>query len=328
MFWSGRAVVVTGAADFLGSHLVGMLVDLGAEVVAVIQDELPATPIRESWHDRVTVVRGAVEDPGLVERVLGNYGVETVFHLAAQSRAQVGNDHPVAAFQANIAGTWILLEAARRTSGVAQVVVAGTDEIYGNSASPAFDEDVPLRTLDPYTASRGCADLLARSYAYKYALPVVVSRCGQFFGPGDIDWRGLIPGTIRALVEGRRPVVSLPRTLTRDYLYVIDGALSHLQLAERLAEQAVLAGEAFNFSTERPLSVLELVEMLQIASGTRLEAELQDPNTAEPDRRSLSAAKARQLLGWAPGHTIEEALILTLRWYRDYLSNPEAAAVT
>ena len=203
--------------------------------------------------------------------------------------------------------------------------MASSDDVYGGASKPAFDEDVPLRTLDSYAASRACADLVARSYARSYDLPVVVSRCGQSFGPGDTDWRGLIPSTIRALIDGRPPVVALPANLTRDYLYVIDGARAHLLLAEQLAGDRTLAGEAFNFSTERPLSVLELVEMLQIVSGTRLPVEVQDDSPEESERRGQSATKARQRLGWSPGHTVEEAMILTMRWYRDHLRNPEPA---
>jgi CDP-glucose 4,6-dehydratase len=324
-FWSGRSVAVTGATGFLGSHLVGMLVDLGADVVVLIRDEVPTSPIRDHWQHRVAVVRGSVEDLGAVERLLGDYEATTVFHLAAQSRPTTNSDNPLSTFRTNITGTWNLLEAARRTTGVAQVVVASSDDVYGGATKPAFDEDVPLRTMDAYGASRACPDLVARSYAKSYALPVVVSRCGQPFGPGDTEWRGVIPGTIRALVEGREPVIALPANLTRDYFYIVDAAQSHLLLAERLAEDPGLSGEAFNFSTERPLSVVELVEMLQIVSGTKLEATLQPPSTEESERRGQSATKARQVLGWSPGHTIEEAMILTMRWYRNHLKNPETA---
>jgi len=326
-FWSGRAVAVTGATGFLGSYLVGMLVDLGADVAVLIRDDVPVTPIREHWQNRVAAVRGTVEDLAGVERLLGEYEATTVFHLAAQVRTNSSNDRPLSAFQTNIAGTWNLLETARRSANVAQVVVASSDDIYGGGTKPTFDEDVPLRTLDSYSASRGCADLLARSYAKSYALPVIVSRCGYAFGPGDTDWRGLIPGTIRALIEGRPPVVALPANLTRDYLYVVDAARCHLLLAERLAADPTLRGEAFNFSTEQPLSVVELVEMLQIVSGTKLEAEVQVAAANDADRRGQSSTKARQRLGWSPGHTIEEAMILTMRWYRDFLRNPETVAL-
>jgi CDP-glucose 4,6-dehydratase len=327
-FWSGRAVAVTGATGFVGSHLVGMLVDLGAEVAVLIRDEVPVTPIRGHWQNRVAVVRGTVEELSEVERLLGEYEVTTVFHLAAQGRPNTTSDRPLSAFQANISGTWNLLEAARRSTKVAQLVVASSDDVYGGPTKPAFDEDLPLRTLDSYAASRACADLLARSFAKSYGVPIIVSRCGQSFGPGDLDWRGLIPGTIRALIEGRPPVVNRPANLTRDYLYVLDAARCHLLLAEHLAEDPTLSGEAFNFSTEQPLSVIELIEMLQIVSGTKLDAEVQVASAEQFERRGQSATKARQRLGWSPGHTIEEAMILTMRWYRDYLRNPEAVRLS
>jgi CDP-glucose 4,6-dehydratase len=318
-FWRHRSVAVTGATGFLGSHLVSLLVDAGAQVVALIRDEVPPTPIVDTWRNRVAVVRGAIEDQGVVERMLGEYEATAVFHLAAQTQVKVANANPVSTFESNVLGTWSLLEAARRSPHVAQVVVASSDKAYGEQRALPYAEEMALLAVHPYDVSKACADMVAVSYARTFGVPLAITRCGNFFGPGDINWERLVPGTIRSLLEGRRPVIRSNGKLTRDYLYVIDGALCYLRLAEALAGKPELAGEAFNFSAERPLTVLELVEMLQIAVGSHLEPDVQATASHEIEHQYLSATKARRLLGWSPGHTVEEAVILTVRWYRDFL---------
>jgi CDP-glucose 4,6-dehydratase len=322
-FWRHRRVAVTGGSGFLGSHLVGMLVDLGADVALLLRDDVPPTPIASRWHGRVSVIRGAVEDQALVERLLGEYEVRTLFHLAAQTQVQVANDNPISTFTSNVTGTWSLLEAARRSPRVTEIIVASSDKAYGAQPTLPYTEDMPLLAVHPYDVSKACADLLATSYARTFNLPVAVTRCGNFFGPGDTNWERLVPGTIRALVEGQRPVIRSDGTLTRDYLYVVDAAHSYLQLAEALAQHPEVAGQAWNFSAERPVSVTELVEMLQIATGTKLEPDIKATASNEIDHQYLSSAKARQVLGWQPGHTVEEALILTVRWYEKYLRRSE-----
>jgi CDP-glucose 4,6-dehydratase len=326
LFWQHRRVAVTGATGFVGSHLVGNLVDLGAKVVILVRDEVPLTPAAESWWHQVSVVRGAVEDLRVVERLFGEYEVETGFHLAAQSQVQVANENPISTFEANIRGTWSVLEAGRRSRHLGQLLVASSDKAYGSQRALPYTEQMPLLAANPYDVSKACGDMLAASYARTYLLPVVITRCGNLFGPGDTNWERLVPGTIRSLLEGRRPVIRSDGSLTRDYLYVIDAVMAYLQLAEALAEQRELAGEAFNFSAERPVSVLEFVEMLQIAAATHLEPDVRGTASHEIGHQYLSAAKARQILGWSPGHTVEEALILTVGWYQQYLRGlPEAA---
>jgi CDP-glucose 4,6-dehydratase len=316
---------VTGGSGFLGSHLVGMLVDLGANVAVLMRDDVPLTPVGQRWQGQVAVVHGSVENQPTVERLLGEYEIATVFHLAAQTQVQVANENPVSTFTANVAGTWSVLEAARHSPRIAQVLVASSDKAYGAQPMLPYSEDMPLLGVHPYDVSKACADLLATSYARSFNLPVAITRCGNFFGPGDTNWERLVPGTIRSLIEGQRPLIRSDGTLTRDYLYVVDGARSYLQLAEALAEHPEVSGQAWNFSAERPVSVLELVEMLQIAAGTKLEPDIKGTASNEIDHQYLSATKARQMLGWKPGHTLEEALILTVRWYRDYLRREEEA---
>jgi CDP-glucose 4,6-dehydratase len=318
-FWRGRPVAVTGATGFLGSHLTAQLVGLGAHVVVLVRDDVPGSPIADTWADKVSVVRGAAEDQDVVERMLGDYEVRTVLHLAAQSQVGVANLHPVATYEANVAGTWSVLEAVRRSPRVSEVVTASSDKAYGAQPELPYDEDMPLLAVNPYDVSKACADLISTSYHRTFGVPVCVTRCGNFFGPGDRNWERLVPGTIRSLLRGDAPIIRSDGTMVRDYLYVVDGALAYLRLAEAMAADPAVIGEAFNFSTETPLTVLELVALLQKAAGTTLEPDIRGTATHEIDRQFLSAAKARKVLDWAPTITMEDALAETVRWYRGYL---------
>ena len=321
-FWRHRSVAVTGATGFLGSHLTGELVELGANVVVLVRDEVPSTSIAQRWTNRVTVVRGNVEDQALLERTIGEYEVHTVLHLAAQSQVGVANRSPASTWSANIAGTWSVLEAARRSSTVEQVVTASSDKAYGTQPELPYDESMPLLARNPYDVSKACADLLAASYAHTWDLPVCITRCGNLFGPGDVNWERLVPGTIIAFMAGRRPVIRSDGTLVRDYLYVRDAALAYLRLAEAMAEDGDLHGEAFNFSAETPVSVLELVAILQRIMGTDLEPDVRATARNEIPSQHLSAAKARKLLGWYPQWSLEGALADTIAWYRANAPEP------
>lgn len=324
-FWHERPVAVTGATGFLGSHLTSALAALGARVVALVRDTVPSSAIRDEWWPKVSIVTGAVEDQSLVERMLGEYEVATVFHLAAQTQVGVANRHPVPTYEANVRGTWALLEAARRSGMVRQIVTASSDKAYGEQAVLPYTEDMPLLAVNPYDVSKACSDLVAQSFARVHDVPVVVTRCGNIFGPGDTNWERLVPGTLRLLLNGQRPVIRSDGTMTRDYLYVVDGVLAYLRLAEALSENPALAGEAFNFSTESPLSVLQLVAMLQAATGTELEPDIRATVRHEIPHQYLSAAKARTMLGWEPRHGMAEAIAETVDWYRDALSFPDGA---
>ncbi len=265
------------------------------------------------------MVHGAVEDQHAVERLLGEYEIRTVLHLAAQSQVGVANRNPVATYEANIAGTWALLEAARRSPRVEQVVTASSDKAYGAQPALPYDEEMPLLAVNPYDVSKACADLISTSYHRTFEVPVCVTRCGNFFGPGDQNWERLVPGTIRSLLRGERPVIRSDGTMVRVYLYVVDGALAYLRLVEGMARDPGVVGEAFNFSTETPLTVLELVDALQQAAGTALEPDIRATATHEIDSQFLSAAKARKVLGWAPTVSVETALVETVDWYRRHL---------
>ncbi|HJR24936.1 MAG TPA: GDP-mannose 4,6-dehydratase [Acidimicrobiales bacterium] len=318
-FWRHRPVAVTGATGFLGSHLTAQLVDAGAAVVVLVRDEMPPSAVSAAWTDKVAVVHGAVEDQAVVERMLGDYEVRTVLHLAAQSQVGVANRNPLGTYEANVAGTWAVLEAVRRSPLVQQVVTASSDKAYGAQPQLPYDEEMPLLAVNPYDVSKACADLISTSYHRTFGVPVCITRCGNFFGPGDRNWERLVPGTIRSLLRGERPVIRSDGTMVRDYLYVVDGALAYLRLVEAMAADPSVLGEAFNFSTETPLTVLELVAALQEAAGTDLELDIRATATHEIDSQFLSAAKARKVLGWAPTVSVEQALVETVAWYREQL---------
>jgi len=318
-FWRSRPVAVTGATGFLGSHVVSQLVDLAADVVVLVRDDIPPSPISAQWTDRVARVAGSVEDQATLERVLGDYEVRTVIHLAAQSQVGVANRNPVGTFEANVQGTWALLEAARRSPRVEQVVTASSDKAYGAQPVLPYDEEMSLLANNPYDVSKACADMLSQTYHHSFGVPVTITRCGNFFGPGDRNWERLVPGTIRSVLRDERPIIRSDGTMVRDYLYVVDGARAYLQLVEAMANDPSLHGEAFNFSTETPLSVLELVEMIQKAAGSDLEPDIRATATHEIEKQFLSAAKARRVLGWRPLYTMSEAVELTVDWYRSYL---------
>jgi CDP-glucose 4,6-dehydratase len=319
-FWRYRPVAITGATGFLGSHLTARLVASGAAVVVLERDRVPDSHISAPWRDQVSVVQGDVTDQATVERLLGEYEVRTVFHLAAQTQVVVANDNPVSTFDANIRGTWSLLEAVRRSPRIEQVVTASSDKAYGSQPVLPYDEDMALLAINPYDVSKACGDMLSQTYHRTYGCPVAITRCGNFFGPGDRNWDRLVPGTIRSLLRGERPVIRSDGTLVRDYLYVIDGALAYLRLAEAMATDARVAGEAFNFSTETPVTALELVESIQKAIGSSIEPDIRASATHEIPAQSLSARKAREWFGWVPLFTIDGALAATVEWYRDELT--------
>jgi CDP-glucose 4,6-dehydratase len=319
-FWRDRRVAVTGGTGFLGSHLVRELVERGAQVAVLARDAVPPTSIGETWQGSVALVHGPAEDAELVERMLGEYEVETVFHLAAQSQVGVANRNPRSTWEANIQGTWAVLEAVRRSPKVSQLVTASSDKAYGAQPELPYDEAMPLLAVNPYDVSKACADLISQCYAQTYDVPVCITRCGNFFGPGDQNWERLIPGTIRSLLRGERPVIRSDGTMVRDYLHVADGAAAYLLLAEQMAGRPDLAGEAFNFSSETPLSVLELVARIQSVMGTSLEPDVRNEASHEIDEQFLSAAKARRVLGWEPRATLEEGLAETVDWYRAELA--------
>jgi CDP-glucose 4,6-dehydratase len=319
-FWQDRPTLVTGATGLLGGWLVRRLLDAGADVVCLVRDWVPQSEfVRARLMDQVKVVNGDVRSQSLVERVLGEYEIDTVVHLAAQTIVGIANRNPVSTFKTNIGGTWALLEACRRSPTVKQIVVASSDKAYGEHKQLPYSEDAPLTGRHPYDVSKSCADLIAQSYAATYDLPVAVTRCGNFYGGGDLNWNRIVPGTIRSVLRGQRPVIRSDGSFIRDYFYVEDGAAANLTLVERLAADKNLIGHAFNFSNESQVTVSELVNRVLKTMGSDLEPDVRSEAVNEIREQYLSAVKAREVLGWKPLFTLDDGLRRTIDWYREFL---------
>ncbi|MDP3278176.1 MAG: GDP-mannose 4,6-dehydratase [Deltaproteobacteria bacterium] len=320
-FWLDRPVFVTGATGLLGSNLCAALVDAGADVIALVRDEVARTRFADlGLHQRVTVVRGALEDDALLTRTVNEYAVDTVFHLGAQTIVGTANRHPRSTFEANVRGTWNVFEAVRAVRTVTRVIFASSDKAYGSHEVLPYAEDAPLRGEHPYDVSKSAADLIAQSYAKSFALPVTITRCGNLFGEGDLNFNRIVPGTIRDVLRGRNPVIRSDGTPIRDYFYVQDAVLAYCALARAMEGQSH-RGEAFNFSLEQQVSVLELVAMiLEILGAETLRPDVRAEASNEIARQYLSAQKARNLLQWSPRFSLREGLVRTISWYRERLA--------
>lgn len=320
-FWRDRPVLVTGATGFLGGWLVQRLVAAGADVICLVRDWVPRSVLlQDELLNQVKLVRGDVRDQALLERTLGEYEVDTVFHLAAQTIVSIANRNPVSTFQTNIQGTWCLLEACRRSPVVRQIVVASSDKAYGDQEQLPYAEDTPLQGRHPYDVSKSCADLLTQAYALTYGLAVAVTRCGNFYGGGDLNWNRIVPGTIRSVLRGQRPVIRSDGEYVRDYLYIEDAAAAYMALAEQMVLKAGLRGQAFNFSNENQVTVLELVRLILTLMNSSLEPEVCNQASNEIRYQYLSAAKSRRELGWTPLFSLEDGLQRTIAWYGDFLN--------
>ncbi|GAB4300373.1 MAG: GDP-mannose 4,6-dehydratase [Oscillatoriaceae cyanobacterium] len=326
-FWQDRSVLVTGCTGLLGSWMVQELVSRGANVVGLVRDWVPQSRLfTEDLSHKITTVYGQIEDLATLERAINEHEIDTVFHLAAQTIVGVANREPLGTFEANIKGTWNLLEACRRVGGVSRIIVASSDKAYGDQDILPYDETTPLQGEHPYDVSKSCADLIARTYFVTYGLPVCVTRCGNFYGGGDLNFNRIVPGTIRSVMRGESPIIRSDGTYIRDYFYVKDGVLAYLHLAEQMDRTEIL-GEAFNFSNELQITVLDLVQKIVRLMGEKnLEPLILNQARHEIKHQYLSAIKARQMLHWQPRYSLETALLETIDWYRDFLA-PITSAV-
>lgn len=322
--WSASNVLVTGATGVVGSRLVQHLLRLGANVTCFVRDHDPASAL---WFDgdidRVAVATGRLEVYEHVRAAIVEREIDTVFHLGAQAIVGVGQIDPMATMESNVRGTWHVLETCRLYGArVRRIVVASSDKAYGECERLPYTESTALAARHPYDVSKCCADMIAQSYALSYRLPLAIARCGNIFGPGDINWSRLIPGTIRSALRGERPVIRSDGTLVRDYLYVDDAVRAYLALAEWAGGEPDAAQRAFNFSSNAPLSVLDMTQrILEACRRTDLTPDVRNQASGEISAQHLDSTRAHHVLGWAPQVEIRDALRESVAWYERYLGH-------
>ena len=315
-FWQGRSVLVTGAAGLLGGWVCRSLVGAGARVGGLDIDWSHGSVL--DGGDAVKRLDGDVRDRATMDRVLGNEEIDTVVHLAAQAIVGPANESPVETFEHNILGTWVTLDACRQRPEVTSVVVASSDKAYGDHGAVPYEEGMALLGRHPYDVSKTCTDVLAQTYAASFSTPVGITRCGNMYGGGDTEWSRIVPGTIRSVLRGERPIIRSNGQFVRDYLFVEDAADGVLVLAEATATDGALIGDAFNFSADARLSVLEVVERILKLVDSDLEPDVRNEAVNEIPEQRVSAKKAYDVLGWSPAHTLDEGLARTVDWYRAY----------
>lgn len=321
MFWKNKIAFVTGAAGFVGAHVVRHLLDAGAQVVCLQRDAIRLNSLDIfDLRDRVTVINGAVEDFDLVSRILNEYEIDSVFHLAAQALVGAANRSPLSTFESNIRGTYVLLEACRQNELVKRIVVASSDKAYGSHEQLPYREDFALQGRFPYDVSKSCTDLIATSFASTYDLPVSITRSANIYGPGDLNLSRIIPGTIISVLNGERPIIRSDGTPLRDFVFSDDIAKGYLMLAENI-EQA--KGQAYNFGTAEPVQMLDLanqiIDLMGMQGKIGPDVKLNRKIDREIDAQYLDSEKVGNAFGWKPEFTLNAGLRSTIGWYRDNL---------
>lgn len=320
LFWNNRTVFVTGATGFVGAHIVRQLEQNGAKVYCLQRDLLRTNSLDIlGLRDKVTIINGSLEDIKLIEQILNEYKIDAVYHLAAQALVGAANRSPLSTFKTNIRGTYLLLEACRLSKTVKRIVVASSDKAYGSHNSFSYREDFPLQGRFPYDVSKACTDLLSQSFAHSYDLPVTITRSSNIYGDADLNLSRIIPGTIVSVLKNEHPVIRSDGTPVREFIHIDDIVRGYLLLAENIQEAK---GEAFNFGTDEPVQMLELVKKIvkimgkadelppQIMLKTKIEREI--------DAQYLSAEKISKKFGWNADVSLDEGLTRTIKWYQNH----------
>ena len=318
-YWKNKNIFITGATGFLGSWLTKYLLEENSNITALVRDWVPKSKlISDDSINKINIIRGNIEDYLLIERIINEYEIDTVFHVAAQTIVGIANSNPLSTFESNIKGTWNILEACRKATNVKKVVVASSDKAYGDQEILPYSESTPLVGRHPYDVSKSCADLICRSYYETYELPVCVTRCGNFYGGGDLNFNRIIPGTIRSILNNDPPVIRSDGSFIRDYFYIEDAVLAYLLLAEKMDDKSI-HGEAFNFSNEIQITVLDLVNKIIDLMDSNLKPVILNKATNEIRHQYLSAKKAKDLLGWKSEYDLNIGLQKTISFYIDFL---------
>ena len=322
LFWQDRRVFITGASGLVGGWLLEKLLNVGADCVVLLRDWVPQSQlVTAKLIDKSIIVRGDLSDTQQLERILAEYEIQSVIHLAAQTIVPIANKNPLSTFESNIAGTWNLLEACRLVKSIQSVVVASSDKAYGDTTDLPYKESTALQAVYPYDVSKACADMISASYAKTFDIPIAITRCGNFFGGGDLNWNRIIPGTIRAITRGQQPIIRSDGSLIRDYIYVEDAVSAYMTLTEAVANNSEFSGEAFNFSNETQMDVVTLTQTIISLLGSKLEPIVQGLNHGEIQAQYLDSSKARTLLGWQAQFGLDEGLRKTIKWYQNYFES-------
>lgn len=316
-FWTGKNVLITGYEGFLGSHLTKKLINFKANVIGLdIKTFRKETILQKSDLQKIKVIKGSVFNKKLVDDIIVKYCPQFVFHLAAQATIGSCFVEPIKAFNSNIRGTWILLEALRNNSLLEGIVVASSDKAYGPKKNLPYKETDSLSPTHPYDTSKSCADLLSKCYFHSYNLPVSITRCGNIYGPGDFNFSRIIPDIILSALKNKTLLIRSNGKFTRDYIYVDDIVDGYLRLAEKMKEKK-LYGEAFNFSNERPISVVFLVSKIFEILTKKLDYKILNQARHEIENQFLCSEKASKTLGWKPEFSLDRGLEATIKWYKN-----------
>ena len=317
-YWKDKNIFITGATGFLGSWLTKYLLEKNSNITALVRDWVPKSKLfSDDSINKINIVRGNIEDYLLIERIVNEYEINTVFHIAAQTIVGIANNNPISTFETNIKGTWNILEACRRNKKIRKIVVASSDKAYGDQEILPYSESTQLIGRHPYDVSKSCTDLICRSYYETYKLPVCVTRCGNFYGGGDLNFNRIIPGTIRSILNNDPPVIRSDGSFIRDYFYIEDAVLAYLLLAEKM-DDTNLHGEAFNFSNEIQITVLDLVNKIIDLMDSKLKPVILNEATNEIRHQYLSAKKAQDLLGWKSEFDLNIGLEKTISYYMNF----------
>jgi CDP-glucose 4,6-dehydratase len=319
-FWNNKNILVTGATGLLGPWLVRKLLEKKSNVIILARDFVPDSLFfNGDLHKKVLIAWGDLLDFHLIQRVLNEFNIDTILHLGAQAIVGYANRSPLSTFKSNIEGTWNLLENCRMSPWVKKIIIASSDKAYGEQNNLPYKENTPLEGRHPYDVSKSCADLIAQSYFHTYQLPVCITRCGNFFGPGDLHFNRIIPGTIKSLINNKSPIIRSDGTFIRDYIYVKDVADAYICLAEQMERKEII-GQCFNFSTDQPYSVIDIVEIIKkLMNKENIKSIIQNQACNEIHKQHLCSQKAKKLLQWNPAYGINQGLIATIAWYKEFL---------
>jgi len=323
MNWEGKNVLVTGATGFIGSWLTKSLVEKKANVIALIRDHVPDSPLiyMGTYPKLKAVVEGDIIDYSTVNRVFNEYDINICFHLAAQTIVGAANRSPLPTFETNIKGTWNILEVALKTKTLERIIIASTDKVYGEPVKLPITEDHPLLATYPYDASKACIEILARTYFNTYGLPIGITRCCNIYGGGDLNFSRIIPDALRSIIFNKNPIIRSDGTPVRDFIYITDVVDAYLTLAENLDRKNV-KGEAFNFGSNYPIKILDLVNKIIKISGKNQKPVIKGKGKlkGEISAQYLSSEKAKKILNWKPKISLEIGLKKTIKWYEDFFA--------